>query len=204
MTCEVQNETTNAFPGVIIPPEYVPNDNPLKPRIDSVSATGSVYIRFNRAVNKVENYTMIEEGEVLIEDEVFPVLKLKMLPGEYSNIERLEFDWVVVNSTHQGLTLQLIFKNSKEVSIWSQADGLEVTFYGYHIFQDTRAVSVKPNTQIRTLYIPSQIEEETHAWVTGASRAFVGVISASYLATFVINKLLGGSLNQLFSSIRNM
>jgi len=100
VTCQANNETYSPFPGVLILPEYKkPSTEPLKARIPSVSNTGLLHIRFNREVNPIANWTIIEEDEVLIDDEPHPVLRVRILPGEFSRLENLYFEWKVVNFT---------------------------------------------------------------------------------------------------------
>jgi len=68
-------------------------------------------------------------------------------------------------------------------------------FNGYHLFVDTKTVSLKPQTKVQTKYIPPQMhkshEEKLEAW-TGV---ITGVLAASYLTRFLLNLLYAGSLH---------
>jgi len=141
VTCaeeEAEAVITKKFPGVEILPEYEENENvkSLKPHIRGVSLSGLVTIGFNRPVKAIANLTLIEEGQVLVDDVPKPVLEIKALPGEFSNAEKLYLDWEVVNMTSTTLTIQLIWKNSNAVSVYRESDNLEIIINGYHLFAD--------------------------------------------------------------------
>ena len=84
----------------------------------------------------ISNYTLLEEGEVLVDGEPKPMLEINPVPGEYSDMESLEFDWEVLNFTSSQLVIQIIWKNARHVSVWSEVDNVEVIIHGYHLFVD--------------------------------------------------------------------
>ena len=108
ITCEQEEvEEVVKFPGVVILPEYepTPNRTSLKGHIESVSLSGLTTIMFDRPVKPISNFTLIEEGEVLVNDEPKPMLEIYAVPGAYSNVEDLALDWEMVNFTSQSLTI---------------------------------------------------------------------------------------------------
>jgi len=148
VTCEVPAEESDAgaaFPGVVVLAEY--KQDPVKSlnaRIKKFTQNGLLHIAFDRPVNPITNYTLIEEGEVLFNGQVLPILEIKMVPSEFQSIENLSFNWTVSNFTENELILQIIFLNPKHVSIYSESDGLELTINGYHLFVDKEGTSIAP------------------------------------------------------------
>ena len=92
VTCEAaaDEDMASAFPGVVMMPEY--KQDPVKSlnaRIKKFTQNGLLHIAFNRPVNPVTNYTLIEEGEVLVNGLVLPILVIKMIPSESQDIANL-------------------------------------------------------------------------------------------------------------------
>jgi len=108
LTCEQEEvEEIVKFPGVVVLPEYEPNPNKtsLKARIKSVSRDGLLTILFNRPVNPTSNFTLIEDGQVLIDGVPKPMLEIYAMPGAFSLLEDLALDWEMVNFTSKSLTI---------------------------------------------------------------------------------------------------
>ena len=105
-TCEREPEViSEKFPGVIVPPEYEPTGRNLTGRVKSVDLNGLVTLVFDKIMKPISNFTLIEEGEVLIDEEPKPVLAINAIPGPYSKLEHLALDWEVVNFTSSELTI---------------------------------------------------------------------------------------------------
>lgn len=62
-------------------------------------------IVFDRPVRPITNATLLEEGEVLVEDEPMPMLEINAIPGEFTNKDKLSFNWEMINSTSKELTI---------------------------------------------------------------------------------------------------
>jgi len=161
-----------------------------------------VYIRFNRPVVPIGNYTLLEDGEVLIDGVPKPILDLTMIPSGSSEIDQLSFKWEVYNSTKWELVLQLVFTNPGQVSIFSEADGLLVTVNGYHLFKDEQGTSLDPEEAIYSSVFPPQIDPQVAKITQAASSALTGALGAGYITTFGLNILLAGSLSTLLNQIR--
>jgi len=62
-------------------------------------------IVFDRPVRPITNATLLEKGEVLVEDEPMPMLEINAIPGEFTNKDKLSFNWEMINSTSKELTI---------------------------------------------------------------------------------------------------
>ena len=60
-------------------------------------------IKFSEPMEPLTNWTLIEEGKVVMFDKIKPVLELELLTGEMSSDADLSFEWTVYNFTTSSL-----------------------------------------------------------------------------------------------------
>jgi len=149
-------------------------------------------------VRPISNYTLLEEGEVLVDGEPKPMLEINPVPGEYSDMESLEFDWEVLNFTSSQLVIQLIWKNAHHVSMWSKVDNIEVIIHGYHLFADLQGSTVEPEARLVSKFVPPQTDEKGEELAEIVANILLGAIAATYASTFIVQLWLAGSLNAIF------
>ena len=73
---------------------------------------------------------------VLLDEKVYPVIELEVVPGLYSNRSLLKFDWTLVEFTSRELVLKLDFEHKNYVSSNTPGDQIKATIYGLD-FVDT-------------------------------------------------------------------
>jgi len=71
---------------------------------------------------------MIQNGTVKVDNEVFPVFEVEVVPGEDSDPQRLTFTWKVISQTNDTLIIQLYFDETEFVSAHGDKEWLKVTF----------------------------------------------------------------------------
>ena len=79
----------------------------------------------------------IKNGTVVINETLYPIILLEVVPGSYSDPALLKFNWSFVDYKPRELTLKLAFENSNYVSTNTPADFLKITIYGFEYFVDT-------------------------------------------------------------------
>jgi len=89
---------------------------PPEPYIESIDHTGKAKIRFSSAINTVPNLTMINNGTVEVDGEVYPVLQIDVEPGMDSFIKDLRFEYNVTAQDEFSIDVQLYFKKAIFVS----------------------------------------------------------------------------------------
>ena len=67
---------------------------------------------------------------VLLDEKVYPVIVLEVIPGFYSDKTLLNFDWTIVDFKSDELVLKVDFEHSNYVSTSNPADQIKVTIYG--------------------------------------------------------------------------
>ena len=62
-------------------------------------------ITFSQDIQVVTNLTMITNGTITVDEEVYPVLDIQIVPGEDSDRGMLGFTWRVVSQTNRTLVV---------------------------------------------------------------------------------------------------
>ena len=70
-----------------------------------------MHIKFNQRMKVPDHSEYIQNETIKLDDEVFPILRLSVIPGNYSNPEMLEFNWTFVEFKSTELLIQLDFTN---------------------------------------------------------------------------------------------
>lgn len=110
-----------------------------------------------------------------------------MIPGEFSDETKLAFEWEAVSwSEDDGLFIQLWFEDPAWVSIWSEYDALETTFYGWDLFVDESGRTLEPNVQI-VKDVPSQIDPTIGSWLEGLANFLAGFFTALTVAVLLLS-----------------
>ena len=89
---------------------------------------------------------MIKEEWLLIVE----ALELRVSPGEYSDENRLNLTWEMIDYTESQLYLQLYFEYPDRVSEYIEYDTLEVYFWGVEWFKSEEGVPVRYGTRLET------------------------------------------------------
>lgn len=98
------------------------------PFISKISFDGIVEISFSVDVYIVPNVTILNNGTIEIDEEVYPVLQIEVESGGITDQKRLNFTWEVVKQTARKLYLQLHFHDPIFVSANPERDLFKATF----------------------------------------------------------------------------
>ena len=74
---------------------------------------------------------------------VRPLLEVKVRPAEFSQLEKLGFDYAVLNMTRRTLELQLTFENPWYISMSGETEVLEVTINSGVPFFSLQAIQIE-------------------------------------------------------------
>ncbi len=85
-------------------------------RIASVGLAGLLSISFDQLMKVPDHAWQIGNTTVLINGTYFPMLELTIIPGAYSDITQLKFNWTYQNFAPTLMQLQLNFENPLKVS----------------------------------------------------------------------------------------
>ena len=127
------------------------------------------------------NETNITNGTFNI-DVVRPILALKMITEDSSNI--LNFTWECINYTSTQMILQLNFEHPNRVSISLPRDRLQVTFWGQPLFKSLKGNYVPIAFNV-TKTVPCQIDSKRGAELTLIAES-VGDVGTNSLITAAI------------------
>jgi hypothetical protein len=85
-------------------------------KIQSVSATGLLTIKFSEALFVPDRPQDIKNTTVSINETIYPVMSVNIVPGYYSDPSLLEMSWTYVNYTENTLLIRLSFDNPLVIS----------------------------------------------------------------------------------------
>jgi len=118
------------------------------PYIRRIHQSGWVEIFFSSDIHSVPNLTMIQNGTIEVDGEVFPVFAVEVVPGEDSDTQRLYFTWEVISQTNDTLTIQLHFNETEFVSANWDKEWLKITFRDHWMFLGTNGLVIKPEHRV--------------------------------------------------------
>ena len=91
-----------------------------------------------------------------INETEYPAIYIEVLPGFETSQEKLGFDWLPVNLTHDKLRINLEFEYPEFISaLTSSKEYLSVTFYDHRYFKNFNRVSMLPGVTVGK-YLPTQ------------------------------------------------
>ena len=74
----------------------------------------------------------IQNETITLDEEVFPILKLVVIPGKNSEARMLKFNWTFLEFKTTEMLIQLDFENKNYVSSHSSdKDQIQLTIYGF-------------------------------------------------------------------------
>lgn len=77
------------------------------------------------------------------------------MPGKYSNLQDLRFNWTFESFSHTELLIQLQFENVTSVSIRSlDPDFIYVKVYGFEMFSNELGEYMQPEYQLKVKVLP--------------------------------------------------
>ena len=84
--------------------------------IHRIELDGLMSIKFSQKMNVPDHPEFIQNETVRINGTDFPILQISVVPGKYSNLKELGFNWTFVSFTPMELLIQLEFENVAFVS----------------------------------------------------------------------------------------
>jgi hypothetical protein len=73
-------------------------------------------VKFDRRMKIPDHPEYIQNETITLNETTYPILKLKTIPGKYSDIAQLGFNWTFVKFTPLEMLIQLDFEHLKYVS----------------------------------------------------------------------------------------
>ena len=115
---------------------------PEAPRlsIDKTLQNGLMEISFSEDIQIVPNVTMITNGTVTVDEKVYPVLEIEIVPGEDSDEEMLGYTWRAVSQTNRTLVVQFEFENALFISANGDRERVKVTVRDPVMFTGTNGL----------------------------------------------------------------
>jgi len=159
---------------------------------------------FSQPITPPKNVTLYMNGTVLdSEGNEVPILDVKVLADRNSDEkhENVTFDWQIVEFYPNEMRIKLNFTDAHKVSMSEIIDRLSITFRGHKFFFNQRGLTVKSNRVVEK-DLPPQLADTTfnNAMKTTAF-VLAGAVTVSMTFTFIVNFILGASMQQLWSAI---
>ena len=79
--------------------------------IRNIDLDGRMHIKFTHKMNVPEHPEYIQNETVNINGTDHPILKIRVVPGKYSKVSQLKFNWTFISFTPYELQIQLDFEN---------------------------------------------------------------------------------------------
>lgn len=99
----------------------------------------------------------LQNETITLNDTVYPMLKFEIVPGKYSEVKKLDFNWTLVNFTNVELLIQLNFEHLNYVSSHAaNYDSIKLIIYGWPMFADLNGNYMRPPTVLIPKEIPPQ------------------------------------------------
>ena len=97
-----------------------------------------MHVKFNKIMKIPEQPTQIQNDTIVINQTTYPVVKLEVVAGKYSDPTKLKFNWTLVEFNQKELLINLEFENIGLVSSQKRdPDLMQMTFYGFYYFSDS-------------------------------------------------------------------
>ena len=107
-------------------------------KISAIEPTSLVRVKFKKLMKIPEYPDLIQNDSITLNNTIYPIIKLEITQGKYSELKYLNFNWSFRNFTPAELLLQLDFENTSYVSQnFKDPDFIKLTFYGFQYFADT-------------------------------------------------------------------
>ena len=121
---------------------------------------------------------------------VVEALELKMEPGDYSDENKLNLTWEMINFTEENIYIQLYFEYPQRVSEYIEYDTLEVFFWGVDWFRSSKGEPVRYGTRLARPIL-RQIDPE-YARTLGTIGHLLSTLAALFMliACIVTGRLL--------------
>jgi len=176
---------------------------PPEPFIGKISQTGDLTILFSEDVLLLPDLSMIHNGTVTVYGITYPVLEIKIEPGEFSDDKRLKFDWIVVEQTPTSIRIQLYFNEAKFISANGDPEILMIMFRDPEMFRGVNTLLIKPDKRTLQRVLPGQLQvsEEGTAGIEAAVKNAEKGMATVVAANFVLTLLISASMNHLLSMI---
>ena len=84
--------------------------------IGKIDQGGLLHIQFNQKMKVPDHPEHLKSENVIIDGDLYPMIKLEVLPGKQSEIARLKFNWTLVEFQVTQLLIKLDFENLNYVS----------------------------------------------------------------------------------------
>ena len=80
------------------------------PTMSIVKQTGLVIVQFSEDMHIIPSLNMVKDGRLKVNGEEQPVFKVEVLPGEDSDLTKLNFSWHTVEMTKRKFSIQIVFE----------------------------------------------------------------------------------------------
>ena len=129
--------------------------------IQSIEPTGLMRIKFNQKMKIPDHPEYIQNETLTLEDVVYPILDMEVIPGKFSEMKQLNFNWTFVEFKTTEMLIQLNFENINVVSSHGMhKDSIQITIYGFQMFADTLGNYMSPGTILKPKKLPMMMSKE--------------------------------------------
>ncbi len=78
-----------------------------------------------------EHPTLIANDTILLNETEYPIIRLEVVPGKFSDRQMTKFNWTFVDNTAQELLIQLNYEHISYISSKNTfPDSIQATIYG--------------------------------------------------------------------------
>ena len=159
-------------------------------KISSISAQGLITLKFTKTMKPapVELIEWLRVGDE-------PALKLTLLPGDYSDPDRLGYTQQIIAYSQTQIQIKLSFENPVEVSAdIKEPESVKIEFPGYQYFFDSEGLSIASDTLLVDA-LPPQIPEGGLAAAIEENQVLAqAIVQVLVGGNFVINLVFAASL----------
>jgi len=177
-------------------------DRPI-PWVRSINETGYAIIRFSQPLVLLENATALPNATTFINGSEYPAFELKVVPGFYSKLENVEFEYEVVNQTATELHVQLNFTNFEWISFMTDPEWLYITFWDPSNFTNSQGVSVAPETQL-IRQLPPQVSLKDLEFAHSFGKIVQIAIVTVAVVTVILSPCYSFSLQYLLGMLKQL
>jgi hypothetical protein len=173
--------------------------------ISLIEKSGLMHVKFNQKMKIPDHPEYVQNETITIDDEVFPILKIVVKLGKYSDEHMLKFNWTFVEFKTMEMLIQLDFENINYVSSHNlDKDSIQLTIYGFQLFADILGNYMLPPTVLKIKALPLMASQSEAAAAQSLADNAKGAMQSVMLVNTLVSLVISGPLQQLLSSVKQL
>ena len=162
-------------------------------------------VKFNQKMKIPDFPEYIQNETITLDDVVYPILRLVVIPGKQSEMHMLKFNWTFVEFQTTQMLIQLDFENRNYVSQYSNnKDFIQLTIYGFQLFADSLGNFMSPPTVLAPKSLPLMASQTEVAAIQSFADTTKSAMQSAMLVNTIVSLVISGPLQQLLSSVKQL